>query len=170
MSPVIGFRAMDRAPIAIERGGVPIGTLAGIFDLPNASRGKPPRNIARKVEECMVGPCGRLEKAPVGLNTSAKPRDEFGTNFIIGLADQRPDRGRDAVAVGAAPFHRRDGGLDDTLECAAPARVRCADDAGFGVGKENRAAVRGGYPDCKAWYLGNERVGLRPCVQVPRPL
>jgi hypothetical protein len=73
---------------------------------------------------------------------SLERRDKVRSDFVVRLPDHRAHGCNDPVARGTEPLHGHDRRLDDTCERAAPAGMRCSDDARLRVGKQDRSAVR----------------------------
>ena len=72
-----------------------------------------------------------------------EPLLEVDADLIGGLGDAGADDGDDAARVGAQGLHGRDGGVDHAAQRALPAGVGGADDAGLGIGQQDRRAVGG---------------------------
>ncbi len=92
---------------------------------------------------------------------------EFGANFIVGLRDGGAYGGPDIAATGAQRLHRGECGIENAVDGAFPACMCCPDNAGVGVGEENRCAVCGEDPQCQAGPVGYHGVGLWRGIVLP---
>src|SRR5262249_52723750 len=101
------------------------------------------------------GPEESFVRSILGLEAG----DEFGPDLVIRLADGRPERDRNARAVGPAPLHGRDRRFEDAGGGAAPAGMGDGDDAGRFVGEQDGAAVGGGDADGQPRHGSHDRVG-----------
>src|SRR5687767_2194084 len=106
----------------------------------------------------MAGARRRDEETPVLGIGFDEAFDEFATDFVGVLADQGADRGDDAAAFGAEPFHGVDGGFQDAGQRALPSRMRRTDHARGGVDEQYRSAVGRGGADGETFGAGDNGV------------
>src|SRR5262249_25647214 len=144
VAPVVGLVAVGAAAIAEEPRCIGIGAVAEVLDPAHAGGGEAGGDITGEIEQGGLrrrrGPEESFVRSIPGLEAG----DEFGADLVIRLADGRPERDRNARAVGAAPLHGGDRRFEDAGGGAAPAGMGDPDDAGRFVGEQDGAAVGGG--------------------------
>src|SRR5258705_8821701 len=119
--PVVALVEVGSAAIAEEPCGVCIGAVAEILDGADAGGGEAGNDIAGKIEQGVLGPWRWLEK-PFGREVlGPEAGNQFGPDLVIGLPDGRPERDRNASAVGPALLHGGDGRFEHAGGGAAPA-------------------------------------------------
>src|SRR5262249_58506173 len=92
-----------------------------VLDPAHAGRGEAGGDIAGKIEQGVLRLWRRSEESFVRSVLDLEAGDEFGPDLVVRLADGRPERDRNARAVGAAPLHGRDRRFEDAGGGAAPA-------------------------------------------------
>src|SRR5438876_241641 len=108
MAAIVLLATVDGAAVAEEIPRIGVGAVPDVLDAAQASAGEAGANVAGKIEQGMAGASGEPEEPLVRLVGRRKAGNEFGSDLVAGLADQRPERGHDAGAFAAAAFHRCD--------------------------------------------------------------
>src|SRR5262249_57108037 len=102
VAPVVGLVAVGAAAVAEEPGCIGIGAVAEVLDPAHAGRGEAGGDIAGKIEQGVLRLWRRSEESFVRSVLDLEAGDEFGPDLVVRLADGRPERDRNARAVGAA--------------------------------------------------------------------
>ena len=132
-----------------------------------AQCGKTLGDVAWKIKHEMALSRSSREKARVVRRFGDELSMELGANLIGFTRDTRADRGRDPPLGSAEPGHRAHCRFEHAGLSAAPSGVGGTDNAGLGVGEQNRCAV--GSQDAKgdASAPGDDGVRLRPLFDGP---
>src|SRR5947209_12826985 len=144
MTAIIRLATMCGAAVTEEAGGIRVSAEPEVLEAFDFSAFEARADVAGQVEHSVVFARRRLEEPFACWVAGVEALNELRPDLIVGLPDQRADRGRDARARSAELFHRRDRRLEYAGEGAFPARMRSADHAGLRVREQDRAAVRGG--------------------------
>src|SRR5215217_6532184 len=123
MPAVIRLASMRRPAVAEKPGGIRVRAEAEILDMDDAGQGETRRDVARKIKERTVGSWRGLEKVRIGVGLRDEFVDQLRANLVVGLADHRSQGRGDPTAAGAQRLHGRDGGFENTAECATPTRM-----------------------------------------------
>src|SRR5947207_12180132 len=75
MPAVIGFCAVDRAPIAKEQVGICVSAVAEVLDPADASASQSCGDVAGKIKEGVAGTCGGPEETLVALRRGLEALD-----------------------------------------------------------------------------------------------
>src|SRR3989442_14472461 len=99
MVAIVIFTPVDGAGVVEEIPRIGIGAVPDVLDAAQASTGEASADVAGEIEQGMTGASGDLEEPLVRRVGRRKARDEFGSDLVVGLADQWPERGHDAGAL-----------------------------------------------------------------------
>src|SRR5262245_33621058 len=101
--------------------------MAEILKSADADPGEAGGDIARKIEEGVLGPWRGQEESFVVRVFGRETSDKFRPDLVARLADGRSKRDRKARAVRPPPFHGGDRRLEHAVGGAAPAGMGHAD-------------------------------------------
>jgi len=123
-------------------------------------------DIGFEIELVMAGLAGGEEALVRGVGV-VEPSHKAVVDLIAGAGDARADRGGDALAPGAEPFHRGERRIGHAADRTLPPGMRGTDHAGLGIGEQHRRAIGGEDAEREARTIGDQRIGMRPRRLVP---
>ena len=97
--------------------------------------------IARQVEDAMMGAAGRGEELRIVWIIVAEALVQVGADFIDRPRDRWSNDRSYTRTAGTQVFHGGDGRIGDAGERAFPSGMGSADDTRFGIGEQDRCTV-----------------------------